>query len=185
MTPLHWLNFGDNRLVDLARATVRTHEHQFIDTAPITGGPIHRQSKVLWHYDYPALREYLIGCLRERFPEISAAFPQMPKSPEIEVQLTAHADGQFYKRHLDNGDPASETRVLTFVWYFRMGETQQFTGGWLVIDSPEIRYVIDPDHNSMVVFPSGWWHEVMPTHMPSGDWKDARFTLNGWIRRTP
>jgi SM-20-related protein len=185
MTPLRWLSFGDERLVDLARATVRRHEHQFIDTAPITGGPMHRQSKVLWHYDYPLLRSYLIGRLGERFAEIAAVFPQMPKSPDIEVQLTAHADGQFYRKHLDNGDPASETRVLTFVWYFRLGETQQFTGGNLIIDTPLGQHVVEPTHNSLVVFPSGWWHEVLPTHMPNDNWQDARFTLNGWIRRAP
>ena len=40
---------------------------------------------------------------------------------------------------------------------------------------------IEPRHNRIVFFWARTMHEVMPVHMPSEAFADARFTVNGWI----
>jgi Rps23 Pro-64 3,4-dihydroxylase Tpa1-like proline 4-hydroxylase len=107
----------------------------------------------------------------------------------LEMQFTAHNDGDFYKAHRDRGEGGMEHRRLTFVYYF-FRQPQAFSGGGLALyDSlsdgsqfnPQGYSLVEPQDNSLILFPSSFWHEVRQVSCPSQGYADSRFTLNGWI----
>jgi len=105
----------------------------------------------------------------------------------IELELVAHGDGAFYKRHIDTkaGGDAQSKRVLSGVYYFNH-QPKAFSGGALrlyAIGDRERFIDIEPEHNRLLVFPSWAPHEVMPVSCPSGAFIDSRFAVNCWVRR--
>jgi len=108
----------------------------------------------------------------------------------LDIQATASNDGEFFRAHTDNGSPPYQTRQITFVLYFHRGP-KSFSGGDLILfdtrgDEYEqhgavSRIVIPPCHNQLVFFPSFLLHEVQAVVCPSREFRDSRFTLNGWI----
>jgi SM-20-related protein len=111
---------------------------------------------------------------------------------EIELQITASNDGEWFKAHRDSGQGPVETRELTFVYYCHR-EPRAFSGGELLVfgmfedgDDPAARaraQTITPQQNSVVFFPSNVLHEVMPVACPSQRFVDSRLTYNGWLHR--
>ena len=109
----------------------------------------------------------------------------------IENQLTAYNDGDYYKVHNDNGSPKTASRELSYIYYFHK-EPKPFSGGDLLIYDSKIEknfYVkadsfkkIEPRNNSIVFFLSRYLHEVLPVSCPSKSFADSHFTINGWIR---
>jgi hypothetical protein len=110
----------------------------------------------------------------------------------IERQLTAHGDGDFFSRHVDENDPGTNgSRVITFVYYCNL-EPKEFSGGELRLqcrqgadDAPRTldAYVeVDPRVNSIVFFPATTSHEVMPVSTTADGPTGLRFTVNGWFR---
>jgi SM-20-related protein len=105
----------------------------------------------------------------------------------VELELVAHGDGAFYKRHIDTrtgGDLRSQ-RVLSGVYYFNH-QPRAFSGGALrlyAIGDFDRFIDIEPVHNSLLVFPSWAPHEVMPVSCPSGAFLDSRFAVNCWLHR--
>lgn len=166
-------------------------EAVFVPSNTATNAIAYRRSSVL--HDFPEFSRLI----RER---IQVALPHILKQlgipafaiTQIEAQLTAHGDGNYYKIHNDNGSPEAATRELTYVYYF-CREPKPFSGGELRIYDSRIeqgRYTqadsfqtIDPRNNSIVFFLSRYMHEVLPTHCPSKSFADSRFTINGWLRR--
>ncbi len=111
----------------------------------------------------------------------------------LEMQLTAHNHGDFYKIHNDAAPGEhSWNRVLTYVYYFYQ-EPQSFYGGNLRIYDTIIQgdnvmiqdqfKIIEPQNNTIVFFDSRAKHEVMPVICPSQKFENGRFTINGWIHR--
>ncbi|MEO1802338.1 MAG: 2OG-Fe(II) oxygenase, partial [Cyanobacteria bacterium J06629_2] len=110
----------------------------------------------------------------------------------VEMQMTAHNDGCFYKVHSDAGSAKTQTRELTYVYYFYK-EPKAFTGGELKIYDTQMvgekfiqrdnSKIVEPRNNSIVFFNSRCKHEVLPIACPSRQFDDSRFTLNGWLRR--
>jgi len=110
----------------------------------------------------------------------------------IDCQITASVDGSYFKQHTDAGANETVKRQLTYVYYFNR-EPKGFTGGELRIYDDTIRngklaatesfQLIEPRHNSIVFFQAAVMHEVMPVNMPSKQFRDARFTVNGWVDR--
>ncbi len=133
------------------------------------------------------------GVLRQRLgailPEIFATLgvPAFPPS-KIELQLAAYNHGHFYKPHVDlRTGPSDETsvRVLSAVYYFP-AEPRQFSGGalrLLPLQQGGASADIEPERNSLVVFPSWVPHEVRPVDCPSERFEDSRFAINCWVRR--
>ncbi len=135
-------------------------------------------------------------------PRVKAALPQVfarlgcaPfKVAKIELQMTAHLDGDFYTVHNDNSHGSrhghrSDGRRISFVYYF-CREPKRFTGGGLRLFDTDLRKGayrrevfsrVSPDDNSIVFFPSAAMHEVEMLRLESDDPADGRFTLNGWI----
>lgn len=141
------------------------------------------------------------GAIEDRWrawlrPEIQSAMAQWRMNEPIgaiEVQLTAHGDGDFYRLHRDVSD-SSETdgRFLTFVYYLSR-RPRPFTGGQLQVydyqctdgiwSQAETSRLIEPEPNRLVLFPACFVHEVLPVHRGSGAFADSRFTVNGWVHR--
>jgi SM-20-related protein len=180
---LHWQDFCDPALLALARdATLRNRE-KFVSSTVTTGDAEYRKSRVCWHYDYQDLYAALSARLRALLPDIIRAFPDVPLDPEIEMQMTSHGEGDYFKWHNDNASPDTANRVLTYVCYFNLSDEKRFSGGELIIEVNGSKYQVQPTHNTIILFPSCLSHEVLPVHVPSGQWEDSRMTLNGWLRR--
>jgi Rps23 Pro-64 3,4-dihydroxylase Tpa1-like proline 4-hydroxylase len=94
----------------------------------------------------------------------------------IELQITASNDGDYFRLHQDGGPDA--TREITFV-YFLHGEPRPFSGGELKIRDN----TVTPCGDTLVLFPSCSVHEVLAVEVPSRQFADSRFTVNGWVHR--
>lgn len=128
--------------------------------------------------------------LRELIP-VALDFLNIP-APEIfdlEIQLTTHNDGAFYKMHLDNHAASASSRQMTFVYYFHQ-DPALFSGGDIrlfdtIPQSEQIAesYVdVEPVNNTLLLFSSDIPHEVLRVDCPTKKFADGRFTLNGWVR---
>ncbi|HEY9666576.1 MAG TPA: 2OG-Fe(II) oxygenase [Coleofasciculaceae cyanobacterium] len=166
-------------------------ESDFVPTSTSTGDLNYRQSTIL--YSFPEFSQLIVNRIQAILPDV---FRKLKLSPfpvgQIETQLTAHNNGNYYKIHNDNGSPDTATRELTYVYYFYR-EPKPFSGGELLIYDSKLEnnfYVkadsshrVEPRNNSIVFFLSRYLHEVLPVHCPSQAFADSRFTINGWIRR--
>ncbi|HUE80300.1 MAG TPA: 2OG-Fe(II) oxygenase [Sphingomicrobium sp.] len=144
------------------------------------------------------LRERMLGALPELMARTGTGGPR-PTS--LELELAAHADGAYYRPHIDIpvgagrqplGANAGEDRVLSAVYYF-YSEPRAFSGGQLRLYSfgpiprkgeHERGHVdVEPVRNSLVAFPSWVPHEVRPIACPSCEFRHYRFALNCWYCR--
>ena len=160
-----------------SKHSVRTH----IRNSKIYAPSLTTLKEPLIHQIYKALPVVLNSLGIEPFP-----------IAHIEVQLTAHNDGHYYKPHSDHIVDSTAVRFLTFVYYFHRTPCP-FWGGELrlfhttmdkLVSSAQVAGLIKPTNNSIVFFPSQNIHEVLPINCPSKAFEDSRFTLNGWIWRS-
>lgn len=132
-------------------------------------------------------RPILRGKILASVPDWIATLRATPvAAPQLELQLVAHHDGAFYRRHIDTQTAFDRygIRVLSAVYYFH-AEPQAFGGGALRLHAiGGDRYAdIEPAHNTLLVFPSWAPHEVMPVSVPSKRFIDSRFAINCWVYR--
>ncbi len=132
------------------------------------------------------LESHLFGILEELQRDMSVA--PIPE-PRLELELVAHNDGSFYRRHIDTtGRPDEHSlRAISCVYYLN-AEPRAFAGGELrlyAIGDPEWRNFIDiePQHNMLLTFPAFVPHEVRPVSCPGRQFRDSRFAVTGWIHR--
>ena len=136
----------------------------------------------------------IVGKIRAAMPEVMTNL-KLPPFPvgRIECQVTANTDGSYFRVHTDSGNSEIDaTRQLTYVYYFNR-EPKGFTGGELRVYDDQLRNdklartdsfrVFEPRNNSIVFFRAAIMHEVTSVHVPSKDFRDSRFTVNGWIHR--
>lgn len=113
----------------------------------------------------------------------------------IDLQLVAHGDGGFYKRHIDtftgttrfiNGD-----RAISCVYYF-FNEPKSFSGGEIRFHPLPTKTKPAPEsfevpiiNDTLVAFSSWIPHEVLAVSTPSGAFTDSRFSVNCWVHRPP
>ncbi|MEH1971252.1 2OG-Fe(II) oxygenase [Nostoc sp.] len=166
-------------------------ESTFLPSNTSTKDINYRQSMVV--YSFPEFSELILKRIQAMIPDIISKLnlPSFSVS-QIESQLTAHNDGNYYKLHNDNGSSDTATRELTYVYYFYQ-EPKLFSGGELLIYDSKIEnnvYVnaetfktVEPRNNSIVFFLSRYMHEVLPVNCPSQAFGDSRFTINGWVRK--
>lgn len=112
----------------------------------------------------------------------------------VELELVAHGDGAFYSRHIDTftGEAAEadsgRQRLISAVLYLHVWP-KAFSGGALRLyalgrTSTIADFVdIEPQHNSLVAFPSWIPHSVERVSCPSKDFMDSRFAINAWLWR--
>jgi SM-20-related protein len=130
----------------------------------------------------PLLRARLRGVTDELIADLRVS-PFV--TTQIELELVAHGDGAFYRRHIDTGwaTESPQIRVISGVYYFHR-RPQGFAGGALrlhAIGDPDRFVDVEPTHNTLVVFPSWAPHEVRPVSCPSGQFIDSRFAINCWL----
>lgn len=165
----------------------------FVGSSTTTHAANYRESSILYATLYPDFYHLLSQKIQAVLPSV---LPQIPipefDISEVEMQMTAHNDGCFYKVHNDSGDIPTRTRQITYVYYFSQ-EPQAFTGGELKLYDTELKnggqqplaasQIVQPLNNSIVLFDSRLMHEVLPVSCPSRAFAHSRFTLNGWLRR--
>ena len=150
-----------------------------------------RSSHVLYRIFESKWRDVVISRLKVHVPHIlrSLNLAEFPVG-NIELQLTASNEGDFFKTHADDGDDADASREITFVYYAHK-EPKRFGGGELLLygkggqngsagAGPSA--IIEPTNNMLVAFTSWTDHEVAIVRCPSSKFSHSRFTVNGWIR---
>lgn len=166
------------------------NEARFVDTTTSTSAKGYRESVVL--HDFPEFAEIIRKTVRLVQPRVQRELGCAALGDVIEAQMTSHNDGNYYKVHNDNGHPDIAKRELTYVYYFH-GQPKAFSGGELKLYDSRVEnkfYVaaessqtIEPRDNRIVFFLSRYMHEVLPVRCPSRQFKDGRFTINGWLHR--
>jgi len=110
---------------------------------------------------------------------------------EVDIELIAHNDGAFFKRHVDvqiGARRGVSDRVLSAVYYF-YAEPKAFSGGALRLypfgakEDASNFTDLQPEQNTLLVFPSWASHEVLPVSCPSRRFSDSRFAVNCWVHR--
>ena len=176
-----------HRLLD----EVLQQEMAFVPATTSVDDANYRQALVL--YALPETASRMLSQIEALVPEVlqQLNLPSFAVS-QIEIQLTAHNDGHYFKVHNDNGHAAVANRELTYVYYFYR-EPKAFSGGELRIYDSRVEsyfyvaadsfHLIEPRNNSIVFFLSRYLHEVLPVCCPSQAFADSRFTINGWVRK--
>jgi SM-20-related protein len=108
----------------------------------------------------------------------------------IELELSAHRDGDFYRPHIDTNvsttrDGLPTDRLVTAVYYFH-AQPRGFSGGQLAIHSfagGGEPVLIEPVDNRLLAFPAFALHEVKPVRCQRDEFAAARLAVNAWIHR--
>jgi Rps23 Pro-64 3,4-dihydroxylase Tpa1-like proline 4-hydroxylase len=163
--------------------------------SPVVDGGVvnyeHRRSRVLT--DLGRHQEIILERIQSVLAQVLKKLDMKGFSlADVEAQITASNDGDFFHGHSDNGNEKVASRYLTFVYFFHK-EPRQFEGGDLRIHDAQLErgeYVsagsyqtITPQQNQIVFFPCELLHEITPVACSSRLFADSRFTLNGWLRR--
>ena len=170
---------------------VATHEKDFVGSTVSTNDSEYRRSLVL--HNFPRFAELLRDRVHALAPRLAERFGLGALSiGEIECQLTASNDGDFFRLHNDSGSADTLSRALTYVYYFNR-EPRGYSGGEFRLynsrvanghyECGEKAADLEPKNNSILFFPSFCHHEVLPVRCPSKTFIDSRFTINGWVRR--
>ena len=190
-------NFLGNDWVERLLAYAIEHQSAFVASGLGYGAiaridPCVRVSSIL--RDFGALRAELAPLFRAAMPQAVSELRLSPFEPaSCEIELVAHGDGAFFKRHIDTitqaDDPDIKTqRVLTGVYYFH-SMPKHFSGGQLRMHAlvPQEQggsfIDIEPERDQLVLFPAWAPHEVLPVSCPSQAIEHARFAINCWYRR--
>lgn len=126
-------------------------------------------------------------------PALRALHLSVPDVEPREFVITAYGDGGHISEHIDTYERPERVRVLSCVYYFAT-TPPRFSGGELRLyglpkgpaaeqRSPTAFVDIEPQTDTLVVFPSWIRHQVMPVRVPSKAWLDSRFTINCWMHR--
>jgi SM-20-related protein len=109
-----------------------------------------------------------------------------------ELEINRYADRGRFVPHIDTGTTLTQLRVLSCVYYFAPSPLR-FTGGALRLHSlpslpkrdEQTLHTVDimPETDTLVIFPSWLFHEVLPVETPSNAWADGRFAVNCWFHR--
>lgn len=164
------------RLLEFAIANVP----YYVPTTTSSGDDSYRKSKVL--YDLKEWRTAGERWIRSSLPFVLESLGIEPFNPsQIEMQLTAHEDGDYYKWHNDNGSEEAAARKVSYVYYF-FQEPQRFLGGELELEFGDDIEAIEPENNMIIFFPSELMHQVAPIKAEPDDFAGSRFSVNGWVR---
>jgi SM-20-related protein len=171
------------------------HEAEFQSSAVVSpnGDPgvidyNHRRSRVLM--DLGKHEQVILERIRCVLPKVldQIGIEEFPVT-DVEAQITASNDGDFFGAHSDDSEETIASRRVTFVYFFHR-EPRQFEGGELRLhDSPGSErhlttgsyQTIMPQQNQIVFFPCSRLHEITQVECPSRAFADSRFTLNGWL----
>lgn len=151
----------------------------------------HRRSRVLM--DLGKHEEIILDRIRGVLPRVleRLGMEQFPVT-QVEAQITASNDGDFFRAHSDDSEEIIASRRITFVYFFH-GEPRPFEGGELRLHdshreggqqvSSGTYQTVVPQQNQIVFFPCSLLHEITPLECRSRAFADSRFTLNGWLHK--
>lgn len=152
-----------------------------------------RDSIVLSGKKFEAFRDLFRTRIKPALKQAFETFDiEEPQEKRYQVQMTSHADGEFYRTHKDTdigiAKWPSYPRVLSYVYYFNL-EPKAFSGGELQLFdtnttlgiASNMMTTIKPIHNSLIIFPSNYYHQVCTVRMPNIDRLWGRQTINGWL----
>jgi Rps23 Pro-64 3,4-dihydroxylase Tpa1-like proline 4-hydroxylase len=151
----------------------------------------HRRSRVLM--DLGSHENVILARIKTVLPQVLEKLGMQEFAiADVEAQITASNDGDYFHFHCDNGSGKVSSRHLTFVYFFHR-EPRQFEGGELRIHDAHLdggTYIsegnyqtIVPQQNQIVFFACELLHEITAVKCSSQLFADSRFTLNGWLRR--
>lgn len=151
----------------------------------------HRRSRVLM--DLQKHEEVILDRIKAALPQVLDQLGMEEFAIEdVETQITASNDGDFFHFHCDNSSEKVRARHLTFVYFFHC-DPRQFDGGELRIHDARLEdgvyasegsyQTIVPQQNQIVFFPCELMHEITRVECPSKLFADSRFTVNGWLRQ--
>lgn len=181
--------FLGEELIERLLVHAQARENEFTPTEVGSGyEPGIRLSTVL--RDFGELHAEIEARFRAIVPQAMADLGLLPfELAHCEIELVAHGDGAFFKRHIDTRiyKPDTKTqRAMTGVLYFH-ARPKSYSGGQLrlyALDHSGEHYVdIEPQRDQLLLFPAWAPHEVMPVSCPSGKFADSRFAINCWYRR--
>jgi SM-20-related protein len=170
------------------------NEEEFTGSSVTTNADDYRRSSVLYAIQESKWRDIFLERLMLHLPHIMATLNIADFPIErSEIQLTVSNDGDFFKAHPDSAEAEeTESRVVTFVYYLNR-VPKRYSGGNLLLYSGRPGQVefdcgrdvtsVEPVNNCLVAFASSRWHEVDMVRCPSGEFRDGRFTINGWLHR--
>lgn len=150
----------------------------------------HRRSQVLM--DLGKHQEIILERIRGVLPSVldQMGVEEFPVT-DVEAQITASTDGDFFNAHSDDAQETVASRRITFVYFFHR-EPRPFEGGELRLHDSRAKgqsieagsyQSISPRQNQIVFFPCSVMHEITPVECPSKAFADSRFTLNGWLHK--
>ncbi len=157
---------------------------------PLSGQVSHKgRSSLVLPVTSSVFSAHLADCL-PLVQEILGQWAQLTRTLTV---LTSHGEGGHYGIHTDASRVRDVGTALSAVYYLHR-TPRGFGGGQLrlydtVLDEggarPAESYrTIEPAHDTIVFFPAGAFHEVVPSTCPSGHFADHRFTLTTWISAT-
>lgn len=140
-------------------------------------------------YEVGAPGETMRALIRENLPRICDRL-NLPTIDIkfIQLKIASYLNGDFFKAHQDNGENHPD-RLISFVYYFNQ-EPKPYKGGDLLLYDSRfdprayVRSVftrIIPRNNSMIFFPSEYFHEVSPVETDTQDFSSSRFTMAGHV----
>jgi SM-20-related protein len=185
-------NFLGDALVERLLGFAMANEDRFEPTRVARGDldPTIRISRGL--RDLRAIRPDIAPPLKAVLPVALMKLGIGPFEPaKLELQFVAHCDGAFYAHHIDTittSQERSTDRVISGVYYFS-ALPKAFTGGALRLysiapaEAGGVFVDIQPDRDTLVLFPSWMPHEVLPVTCESGRFIDSRFAINCWFCR--
>ena len=166
------------------------NEPAFTASSVVTSDKDYRRSRVL--FDLGECGASMTAELRKILPWVYQRLGVVPSADgRLELQMTAHNDGDYFKLHNDNGSPDTADRVVSYVYYcnrlpkgfwggtLRLYDSRVENGYWVGAQS---FHTVEPTNNSIVFFLSRLLHEVLPIRCESRQFPDSRFTVNGWVR---
>ncbi len=177
------LDFAMVHEAEFSESSISTQENARID-------PTVRRSRVI--RDFGDIRSKIEEHFRAAMPAALTGLGIPPFDlAGLSLELAAHGDGAFYRRHIDTfiGKHRTATdRVFTGVYYFH-AEPKAFTGGelrlfsLLGVDDGGTSIDIEPMNDSLLLFPAWVPHEVRPISCPGGLFAQSRFAINCWYSR--
>jgi Rps23 Pro-64 3,4-dihydroxylase Tpa1-like proline 4-hydroxylase len=130
--------------------------------------------------------------VRKMIPKVAPRLHVPPfEIGDLEVKLRVYLDGHFFRAHMDC-DPGFERaayRQISYVYFFHK-MPRAYTGGNLLLFDTDIDTnwfstasftSVVPEDNSIVFFPSAYWHSVVPISCPSKQFVDSRMVINGHV----
>jgi Rps23 Pro-64 3,4-dihydroxylase Tpa1-like proline 4-hydroxylase len=183
-------NFADPGLHAQVLDLALRNQAAFSASGVVTNDKDYRRSRVL--FDLEACGPRMSAELHKILPWVYQRLGITPSAEgRLEMQMTAHNDGDYFRLHNDNGSPDTADRVLSYVYYCNL-PPKRFSGGALRLYDSRVEngywvgadtfHMVEPIDNSIVFFLSRLVHEVMPIQCASRSFVDSRFTLNGWVR---